>query len=353
MDHVYKGQLQAYALKQNLELPAYVTEREGAPHAPRFRSKVTFCGQTYQSQEFFPTLKSAEHAAAKIALASLRPQSPEGIDVAYKNLLQEIAQKGNSLLPVYATVTSGPSHLPVFTSTVEFAGKVFSGEEAKTKKLAETSAAKVAFMSIKTGNSNQTSSPSLPCERQEAVTSNVKSSLQEIQSQPSEVLMTPDAPAKCTKVDENEFPDLHNAPASNAKEMNVALHVPENPTNDGTLNAPTSDDMKMKIAASSSPRPQNPTNVVTPNSPATNGIKRSIAACSLRMPQNPTIDGREASPCVDESEKKKLIMGTGHLSIPTGQHVFCRPWNPEITLPQDAEMLFRDDSYIAYRVMKP
>ncbi|XP_010512675.1 PREDICTED: double-stranded RNA-binding protein 4-like isoform X2 [Camelina sativa] len=353
MDHVYKGQLQAYALKQNLELPVYATEREGAPHAPRFRSKVTFCGKTYQSHEFFPTLKSAEHAAAKIALASLTPQSPEGIDVAYKNLLQEIAQKGNSLLPVYATVTSGPSHSPVFTSTVEFAGKVFSGEEAKTKKLAEMSAAKVAFMSIKTGNSNQTSSPSLPCERQEAVNSNVKSSLQEIQSQPSEVVMTPDSPAKCIKVDENEFPDLHNVPASNAKERNVALHVPENPTNDGTLNAPTSDDMKMRIAASYSPRPLNPTNVVTPNTPATNGIKRNIAACSLRMPQNPTDDGREPSPCVDESEKKKLIMGTGHLSIPTGQHVFCRPWNPEITLPQDAKMLFRDDSFIAYRVMTP
>ncbi|XP_010468920.1 PREDICTED: double-stranded RNA-binding protein 4-like [Camelina sativa] len=355
MDHVYKGQLQAYALKQNLELPAYVTEREGAPHAPRFRSKVTFCGQTFQSHEFFPTLKSAEHAAAKIALASLTPQSPEGIDVAYKNLLQEIAQKGNSLLPVYATVTSGPSHLPVFTSTVEFAGKVFSGEEAKTKKLAETSAAKVAFMSIKTGNSNQTSWPSLPCERQEAVNSNVKSILQEIQSQPSQVVMTPEAPAKCINVDENEFPDLHNAPASNAKERNVALRVPKNPTNDGTLNAPTSDSMKMKIAASSSPIPQNPTNLVARNAPATNGIKRNIAACTLRMPQNPTNDGRELSPCVcvDESEKKKLIMGTGHLSIPTGQHVFCRPWNPEITLPQDAEMLFRDDSFIAYRVMKP
>lgn len=77
MDHVYKGQLQAYALKHNLELPVYANEREGPPHAPRFRCKVTFCGQTFQSLEFFPTLKSAEHAAAKIALASLTPHSPE------------------------------------------------------------------------------------------------------------------------------------------------------------------------------------------------------------------------------------------------------------------------------------
>lgn len=77
MDHLYKSQLQTYALKQNLDLPVYATEREGPPHAPRFRCKVTFCGQTFQSHEFFPTLKSAEHAAAKIALTSLTPQSPE------------------------------------------------------------------------------------------------------------------------------------------------------------------------------------------------------------------------------------------------------------------------------------
>lgn len=75
----------------------------------------------------------------------------QGMDVAYKNLLQEIAQKDNSLLPVYATATSGPSHAPTFISTVEFARKVFRGEDAKTKKLAEMSAAKVAFMSVKHG----------------------------------------------------------------------------------------------------------------------------------------------------------------------------------------------------------
>ncbi|KAG7629471.1 Double-stranded RNA-binding protein 4 [Arabidopsis thaliana] len=355
MDHVYKGQLQAYALQHNLELPVYANEREGPPHAPRFRCNVTFCGQTFQSSEFFPTLKSAEHAAAKIAVASLTPQSPEGIDVAYKNLLQEIAQKESSLLPFYATATSGPSHAPTFTSTVEFAGKVFSGEEAKTKKLAEMSAAKVAFMSIKNGNSNQTGSPTLPCERQEDVNSNVKSSPQEIHSQPSsKVVMTPDTPSKGIKVNEDEFPDLHDAPASNAKEINVALNEPENPTNDGTLSALTTDGTKMNIASSSLPIPHNPTNVITLNAPAANGIKRNIAACSSWMPQNPTNDGSETSSCVvDESEKKKLIMGTGHLSIPTGQHVVCRPWNPEITLPQDAEMLFRDDKFIAYRLVKP
>lgn len=73
------------------------------------------------------------------------------IDVAYKNLLQEIAQKERSLLPVYTTLTSGPLHSPTFSTTVEFSGRVFKGEEAKTKKLAEMSAAKVAYMSITSG----------------------------------------------------------------------------------------------------------------------------------------------------------------------------------------------------------
>lgn len=77
MDHVYKSQLQSYALKQNMDLPVYAAEREGAAHAPRFRCKVTVCGQTFQSQDFSPTLKAAEHAAAKVALASLTPLNPE------------------------------------------------------------------------------------------------------------------------------------------------------------------------------------------------------------------------------------------------------------------------------------
>lgn len=121
-----------------------------------------------------------------------------------------------------------------------------------------------------------------------------------------------------------ELADVRNAPANNAKEINVAASpVPKNPANDGTLNAP-----------------------------ATNAMGMNTAAASLPMPQNPTNDGNETSSCVEESEKK-LIMGTGHLSIPSGQHVVCRPWNPEMTLPQDAEMLFRDGRFISYRLAKP
>ncbi|CAN6979023.1 unnamed protein product [Brassica rapa subsp. trilocularis] len=322
MDHMYKSQLQSYALKQNMELPVYAAERQGPAHAPRFRCKVTVCGQTFQSQEFCPTLKAAEHAAAKVALASLTPLNPEAIvvDVAYKNLLQEIAQKENSLLPVYGTSTSGPSHAPTFTSTVEFAGNLYRGEEAKTKKLAEMNAAKVAFMSIKYGHPNQSpSSPSMTSEKQEAANSNVKSSEQVSPSQPSK-MVTPDVPSKWIEVYEDELSDVLNAPAINIAASPVATH----PTQDATLTAARA---------------------------ATNSTEMMNVAAADSSAIMPTNDVNEPPPRVEESEKK-LVMGIGYQSIPSGQHVVCRPWNPGMTVPEDAEMLFRDDRFIAYRVVK-
>ncbi|XP_018460351.1 double-stranded RNA-binding protein 4 [Raphanus sativus] len=310
MDHMYKSQLQSYAMKQNMELPVYAAERQGPAHAPRFRCKVTVFGQTFQSLEFCPTLKAAEHAAAKVALASLTPLNPEGVvDLAYKNLLQEIAQKENSLLPVYATSTSGPSHSPTFTSTVEFAGNVYKGEEAKTKKLAEMNAAKIAFMCIKYGQPNQTPSPSLPCEKQEAANSNVKSSEQVSPSLPSK-MVTPDVPSKWIEVYEDELPDVLNAPANSVKDTNITASPVANLT----------------VA------------------PATNAMEMNADAADLS--QKPTNNDD------NESSEKKLVMGSGYRSIPGGQHVVCRPWNPDMTLPEDSEMMFRDDRFISYRVLK-
>lgn len=45
---------------------------------------------------------------------------------------------------------SGPGHLPVFTSSVELAGRSFVGESAKTKKQAEKNAAIAAWSALKT-----------------------------------------------------------------------------------------------------------------------------------------------------------------------------------------------------------
>ncbi|KAH9784565.1 Double-stranded RNA-binding protein 1 [Citrus sinensis] len=117
MQHLYKNQLQSYTQKKNLPLPMYSCEREGPPHASRFKCKDD--------------------------------------SVLYKNLLQELAQKEAYALPVYNTKQSGESHAPTFVSTVEVGGQVFSGQEAKSKKQAEMSAAKVAYMRLKEPNPSQ------------------------------------------------------------------------------------------------------------------------------------------------------------------------------------------------------
>uniref|UniRef100_A0A0R0JSL9 DRBM domain-containing protein n=1 Tax=Glycine max TaxID=3847 RepID=A0A0R0JSL9_SOYBN len=150
MLHLYKNQLQSYVQKNNLSLPVYSSEWEGPPHAMRFKCKVTVDGQTYESDKFYSTLKDAEHAAAEAALISLSPgRVQEGHVGLYKNLLQELAQKEGFRLPIYNTNKSGEAHMPIFVSQVEVEGELFTGEEAKSKKQAEMSAAKVAYMALK------------------------------------------------------------------------------------------------------------------------------------------------------------------------------------------------------------
>ena len=81
MRHLYKTQLQKYTQKRNLPLPKYSCESTGPSHNPRFKSKVTIEGQTYESPEIFLTLKDAEHAAAKIALMSLSPAEDQEVSL--------------------------------------------------------------------------------------------------------------------------------------------------------------------------------------------------------------------------------------------------------------------------------
>ncbi|KAL6976973.1 HLA class II histocompatibility antigen, DR beta 4 chain [Sarracenia purpurea var. burkii] len=71
MQHLYKNLLQNYAQKRNFSLPEYSCEFEGPPHASRFKSNVTINGITYESPEFFSTIKETEHAVAKVAWESL------------------------------------------------------------------------------------------------------------------------------------------------------------------------------------------------------------------------------------------------------------------------------------------
>lgn len=163
MAHLYKNQLQIYAQKRNLLLPTYSSEREGPPHACRFRSKVTLEEKTYECTEYFSTLKDAENAAAKVALMELSPDGIQEEDPGvFKNLLQELAQKEYSCLPEYNTTWSGTSHMPMFVSTVEINEESFTGQEAKTKKLAEINAAKVAYTALKERQVKQKSEPLSP-----------------------------------------------------------------------------------------------------------------------------------------------------------------------------------------------
>lgn len=60
-----------YAQKRNLPLPTYSCEREGPPHASRFKCKVNVDGKTFESPDYCSTLKDAEHAAARVALLTM------------------------------------------------------------------------------------------------------------------------------------------------------------------------------------------------------------------------------------------------------------------------------------------
>ncbi|KAK4338987.1 hypothetical protein RND71_040449 [Anisodus tanguticus] len=151
MLHLYKNRLQHYAQKQNLTLPVYSFELDGPPHAHRFRSKVIVDGKTYETREFFSSLKEAEHAAAKVAFESLALNDIQEDEGLYKTLLQELAQKEGLRFPVYDTARTGPPHAPIFRSMVEVGGGTFQGQEAKTKKQAEMNAAKVAYNALVKG----------------------------------------------------------------------------------------------------------------------------------------------------------------------------------------------------------
>ncbi|XP_073146084.1 double-stranded RNA-binding protein 1-like isoform X2 [Henckelia pumila] len=146
--HMYKNRLQQYAQKRNFGLPVYTYESEGPPHARRFKSRVSFDGKSYETMEFFPTLKEAEHAVAMIACQMLQIDQSQEDGGLYKNLLQELAQKRGLLCPTYDTVRSGPPHRSVFVSIVEVGSSTFRGDEAKNKKQAEMNAATVAYYAL-------------------------------------------------------------------------------------------------------------------------------------------------------------------------------------------------------------
>ncbi|CAM0902041.1 unnamed protein product [Alopecurus aequalis] len=74
-DNNYKNQLQIYAQKRGKDLPLYSRIQDGPSHPPRFKSTVTIDGKTFESQQYFHTVKEADQAAANLALMYLTQEA--------------------------------------------------------------------------------------------------------------------------------------------------------------------------------------------------------------------------------------------------------------------------------------
>ncbi|KAL8530159.1 hypothetical protein ACS0TY_007287 [Phlomoides rotata] len=171
---MYKNLLQQYAQKEDLGLPVYSTEAQGPPHDRRFKSRVCVAGKSYETTEFFPTLKEAEQAVAKVACQALSVDVIQEDGGLYKNLLQEFAQKKGLRCPSYETVSSGMSHTPVFVSVVAVGTNTFRGAEAKTKKQAELNAAKVAYFDLTKVTNSTMASTITECPAADNLSQNVQ-----------------------------------------------------------------------------------------------------------------------------------------------------------------------------------
>ena len=76
---MFKNQLQELAQRSCFNLPAYACIREGPDHAPRFKARVNFNGEMFESPGYCPTLRQAEHAAAEVALNVLSSRGSKSL----------------------------------------------------------------------------------------------------------------------------------------------------------------------------------------------------------------------------------------------------------------------------------
>ncbi|KAL3620263.1 hypothetical protein CASFOL_035175 [Castilleja foliolosa] len=139
----FKNKLQMYAQKKNLNLPVYRTEKEGLC----FTARVSIGGDWFRSLQPCETIEEAQDSAAQSALLSLSTDAfLENDPSSYKTLLHELAKSEGFFTPMYTTI--GSDRFRTFSSTVNVEGEVFQGEIAKSKKLAELSAAKAAYTEL-------------------------------------------------------------------------------------------------------------------------------------------------------------------------------------------------------------
>ena len=66
----------------------------------------------------------------------------------YRNLLQEICQKNNLIMPFYKSTASGRDDMPVWISTVTFNGIQYKSDPCKTRKSANDNAAQKAYENV-------------------------------------------------------------------------------------------------------------------------------------------------------------------------------------------------------------
>nr|XP_043617140.1 double-stranded RNA-binding protein 6-like [Erigeron canadensis] len=140
---LYRCLLNQHAQKMRKSLPVYQTLNEGSDHLPKFRSTVTYDGESYTSSNTFPNVKMAEMNVSEIAYNSMiRKSKREALrhiledKSICKSIVIEFSVKRKLERPKYVTCHQGGA-IAVFSSQLSFNGDTFSGDNAKSIKEAE------------------------------------------------------------------------------------------------------------------------------------------------------------------------------------------------------------------------
>lgn len=166
---LYRSLLNEYAQKLWKQLPIYQTRNEGSDHLPKFRSTVWADGVSYTSPNTFKQRRMAEMDASKIALFATRHKlKNEALrlvreDKSFcKSILAEYAARKNIQKPTYET-SQLDTPVPVFRSCLVFNGVSCTGDDCKSKKEAEQSAARAVILKYLDSDSQDIMSEIINC----------------------------------------------------------------------------------------------------------------------------------------------------------------------------------------------